>query len=82
MKRRTFLNWAGIGLLASYFPISLNACSQGSGDRDTPRTTTNEEEDLVWITTKMGGGTGIRFYILMSLNLNRLSLVKVRSFLV
>ena len=47
MKRRTFFNWAGIGLLASYFPLALAACSQGSGD--PIETTTNE--DLVSVGT-------------------------------
>ncbi len=28
MKRREFLNWVGIGLLASFFPIALAACSE------------------------------------------------------
>lgn len=34
MKRRTFFNWAGVGLLASYFPVALAACSN-SGDGRT-----------------------------------------------
>ena len=37
MKRRKFLNWAGVGLLASYFPVALAACSDG-GDRTTTAT--------------------------------------------
>ena len=28
MKRKEFLNWAGIGLLASFFPVALAACSK------------------------------------------------------
>lgn len=27
MKRREFINWAGLGLIASYFPVALAACS-------------------------------------------------------
>lgn len=34
MKRRTFLNWAGIGLLATYFPVALAACSRTNSDRE------------------------------------------------
>lgn len=49
MKRRTFFNWAGIGLLASYFPIALAACSQTNSDRDTAGTTT--QEDFVSVGT-------------------------------
>jgi cytochrome b6-f complex iron-sulfur subunit len=32
MKRREFLNWVGLGLLATYFPIALAACSKASSD--------------------------------------------------
>ena len=28
MKRREFINWAGIGLIASYLPVALVACSE------------------------------------------------------
>ena len=53
MKRRTFLNWAGIGLLASYFPVALAACSSNS-DRSTNATPTAEAaiEDLISIGTE------------------------------
>ena len=45
MRRREFFNWAGIGLLASYFPIALAACSQEtreetSGTEATTKPTT------------------------------------------
>ena len=49
MKRRTFFNWAGIGLLASYFPLALAACSQANSDRNTAKTTT--QEDFVSVGT-------------------------------
>ena len=42
MKRRAFINWAGIGLLASYFPVALVACSSDS-DRSTNVTPTAED---------------------------------------
>ena len=46
MKRRKFLNWAGIGLLASYFPVALAACSSEQSDEistteTTPQVTAN-----------------------------------------
>ena len=28
MKRREFINWAGLGLIASYLPVALVACSE------------------------------------------------------
>ena len=41
MKRRDFLNWAGIGLLASYLPVALAACSnQQSNETSEPETST------------------------------------------
>lgn len=30
MDRRTFLNWAGVGLVASSLPVAIAACSSGS----------------------------------------------------
>lgn len=30
MERRNFLKWTGVGLLASYFPLALAACSNKS----------------------------------------------------
>lgn len=38
MKRRKFLNWVGIGLLASYFPVALAACT----DADSETAATSE----------------------------------------
>ena len=38
MKRRKFLNWVGIGLLASYFPVALAACA----DTDSNTAATSE----------------------------------------
>ena len=32
MKRRKFLNWVGIGLLASYFPVALAACTDADSN--------------------------------------------------
>ena len=32
MKRRKFLNWVGIGLLASYFPVALAACADADSN--------------------------------------------------
>lgn len=34
MKRREFLNWVGLGLLASYFPVTLAACSKANSDNN------------------------------------------------
>lgn len=34
MKRREFINWAGLGLIASYLPVALVACSQTSADEE------------------------------------------------
>lgn len=28
MKRREFINWVGIGILASFFPVALAACAE------------------------------------------------------
>jgi cytochrome b6-f complex iron-sulfur subunit len=41
MKRRQLLNWAGIGLLASYFPVALAACADA--DSNTAATTSESE---------------------------------------
>ena len=30
MKRREFVNWAGLGLIASYLPLALVACAEDS----------------------------------------------------
>lgn len=42
VKRRDFLNWAGIGLLASYFPVALAACSKEQSDKTSNRETNTE----------------------------------------
>ncbi|MEM7590021.1 MAG: Rieske (2Fe-2S) protein [Cyanobacteria bacterium P01_A01_bin.83] len=55
MKRRSFLNWAGIGLLASYFPVALAACSQTSDDNSSNQTEssdTSNAEDFVSVGTE------------------------------
>ena len=42
MKRREFINWAGLGLIASYLPVALVACSESESiDR-----TANTEESF------------------------------------
>lgn len=41
MKRRKFLNWVGVGLLASFFPVALAACS----DSEDSTTTASEAAD-------------------------------------
>lgn len=48
VKRREFFNWAGIGLLASYFPIALAACSteQKSDHTSGKETTTKANANL------------------------------------
>ena len=45
MKRREFLNWAGIGLLSSYFPVALAACSQEQSDEISNTETTTQVEN-------------------------------------
>lgn len=55
MKRRTFLNWAGVSLLASYFPLALAACSSSSGARQTSEaasTVNTAAEDFVSLGTE------------------------------
>ena len=34
MKRREFINWAGLGLIASYLPVALVACTNNAGADD------------------------------------------------
>ena len=49
MKRREFINWAGIGLIASYLPVALVACSESESTADTPDT--NNAAELLSIGT-------------------------------
>ena len=35
MKRREFTNWMGLGLIASYFPLALAACSQTEAEAES-----------------------------------------------
>ena len=42
MKRREFINWAGLGLIASYLPVALVACSES----ESIERTANAEETL------------------------------------
>ena len=35
MKRREFINWAGLGLIASYLPVALVACSESESITNT-----------------------------------------------
>lgn len=42
MKRREFINWAGLGLIASYLPVTIVACSES----ETIANTTNTEESF------------------------------------
>ena len=55
MKRREFFNWVGIGLLASYFPVALAACSETSSQSNSSSST---EEFLSIGTTKQLEETG------------------------
>lgn len=41
MKRREFINWAGLGLIASYLPVALVACGESEVNN-----TANAEELL------------------------------------
>lgn len=38
MKRREFINWAGLGLIASYLPLALVACSESESIDNTANT--------------------------------------------
>ena len=35
MKRREFINWAGLGLIASYLPVALVACSDNTASEES-----------------------------------------------
>ena len=43
MKRREFINWAGLGLIASYLPVALVACSKSESTANTASTDNAEE---------------------------------------
>ena len=49
MKRREFINWAGIGLIASYLPVALVACSESESTADT--SDTNNAAELLSVGT-------------------------------
>ena len=53
MKRREFLNWAGIGLLASYLPVALAACSN-QPNSETPQADTATESAVSSIPDEQG----------------------------
>ena len=46
MKRREFINWVGLGFIASYLPVALIACSEAESTANT-----NSEEELLSIGT-------------------------------
>lgn len=52
MNRRTFLNWAGIGLVASYFPVALAACQSSSDNSTSATPTAAATEDFVSLGTE------------------------------
>lgn len=43
MKRKEFLNWAGIGFLASFFPVALAACSDTAPSTDNNTSQTSSD---------------------------------------
>ena len=50
MERRTFLNWVGVGTLASFFPVAIAACQSDevntpSAVPETPQIDTSIRED-------------------------------------
>lgn len=53
MNRRTFLNWAGIGLVASYFPIALAACQSSSDNSTSATPTAAATEDFISLGTEV-----------------------------
>ena len=55
MKRRKFLNWVGIGLLASCFPVALAACADADSNADgefVSLGTTNELQKAGYLLNK------------------------------
>ena len=42
MKRREFLNWIGVGFLASSFPVALAACTQEKTEETSSTQTTSQ----------------------------------------
>ncbi len=46
MKRREFINWAGLGLIASYLPVALVACAENNS-----ATEDNSDSELLLVGT-------------------------------
>jgi cytochrome b6-f complex iron-sulfur subunit len=47
MKRREFMSWVGVGMMASFLPIAIAACSSNPSDNtssSTPATSPEEKE--------------------------------------
>ena len=51
MERRTFLNWAGVGLLASYLPVALAACSNSTDSNITATDTSGTGDNFLSLGT-------------------------------
>ena len=49
MKRREFINWVGLGLIASHLPVALVACSESESTADPANT--NSAEELLSVGT-------------------------------
>lgn len=47
MERRTFLNWVGVGTLASFFPVAIAACQSDGGNISTPELETPQIDTSV-----------------------------------
>lgn len=51
MKRREFINWVGLGAIASYLPVALVACSSTNADNTNTEVTTSSEAELLSMGT-------------------------------
>lgn len=47
MERRTFLNWVGVGTLASFFPVAIAACQSDGGNPSRAETEAPEIDNSI-----------------------------------
>ncbi len=52
MKRREFINWAEIGLIASYFPVALVACTDNADANKSSDAATASSEEFISLGTR------------------------------
>lgn len=61
MQRREFIQWFGVGCLASYFPVALAACSDNQPVATSPGVPATPRSDgfvAVGNVSELDGGTG------------------------